>query len=326
MDHLVQVVDRENGSVVGNHAYVWCGDRRCLETDLLHLDSSELPTVSAEYFAQGEVRNGQPFYYVKDGLGSVRGIMTPGGHGRGVIELDRYEYDALGNRTQTLGDASFAPAIGFAGYFQHAVGGASGVAPLLNLAVHRAYEADLGRWLTRDPLNPMGLGPARPGWRGFNATNLNLYAYVDNNPMSMLDPSGLNGIQIGLGAGAGMFWGFTGGFGLYVGAEGFGFYSYSGEGAYVGASADLAWEFQWYQGSDPAGPSTDLTAGAGVGPVDVNVSFNQTQIVSGASAGTGFGAAITVINSDTNTFGAAWPWVSPPADSTPNNGTDLACR
>src|SRR5204863_1289761 len=55
----------------------------------------------------------------------------------------------------------------------------------LDLATYRAYDPDLGRWLSRDPL--MGAeqteGP-------------NLYGYVSNNPSNLVDPLGLAVRQI----------------------------------------------------------------------------------------------------------------------------------
>jgi len=50
----------------------------------------------------------------------------------------------------------------------------------LDLAVYRGYDPDLGRWLSRDPLENAELsqGP-------------NLYAYVGNNPVNLADPLGL---------------------------------------------------------------------------------------------------------------------------------------
>ena len=47
----------------------------------------------------------------------------------------------------------------------------------LSLTLYRAYSADLGRWLSRDPLA--------------EAAGLNLYAYVANNPIKYVDPLGL---------------------------------------------------------------------------------------------------------------------------------------
>jgi RHS repeat-associated protein len=60
--------------------------------------------------------------------------------------------------------------IGFAGMPWHPQSG-------LNLALFRAYDPNLGRWLSRDPIAEYG--------------GLNLYGYVGNNPVNWRDPSGL---------------------------------------------------------------------------------------------------------------------------------------
>jgi RHS repeat-associated protein len=55
----------------------------------------------------------------------------------------------------------------------------------LQFAQHRAYDAQLARWLTRDPIGIRQVGGPR-----FRATDLNLYLYCGNNPTSCSDPSG----------------------------------------------------------------------------------------------------------------------------------------
>ena len=47
----------------------------------------------------------------------------------------------------------------------------------LDLAVYRAYDPDLGRWLSRDPIGENG--------------GLDLYAYVANSPLNRVDSLGL---------------------------------------------------------------------------------------------------------------------------------------
>jgi RHS repeat-associated protein len=58
----------------------------------------------------------------------------------------------------------------YAGYYYHQPSG-------LYLTLYRAYDSDLGRWLSRDPVEEKG---------GFN-----LYVYVVNNPIVLIDPDGL---------------------------------------------------------------------------------------------------------------------------------------
>jgi RHS repeat-associated protein len=83
----------------------------------------------------------------------------------------RYAYDPFGRRTKVSGDMDAD--IGFAGMFWSSEAN-------LSLTHFRAYDPNLGRWLSRDPLGSAELrqGP-------------NLYAYVQNNPVNHVDPSGL---------------------------------------------------------------------------------------------------------------------------------------
>ena len=48
---------------------------------------------------------------------------------------------------------------------------------------YRFYMPNLGRWLNRDPLQEQG--------------EINLYAYVNGDPMGYVDPDGLNFIPVG---------------------------------------------------------------------------------------------------------------------------------
>src|SRR5467141_2606204 len=80
----------------------------------------------------------------------------------------RYDYDPYGRRTKVSGDldADF----GFTGHFVHVASG-------LHLTLFRAYDSDLARWISRDPIREMG--------------GLNLYAFVRGSPVNFVDPSGL---------------------------------------------------------------------------------------------------------------------------------------
>ena len=65
-------------------------------------------------------------------------------------------------RRKVSGDLEAA--FGYTGHWQHAASG-------LPLAPYRAYDPELGRWLSRDPIGEKG--------------GLNLYEYVRNNPTEL---------------------------------------------------------------------------------------------------------------------------------------------
>jgi uncharacterized protein RhaS with RHS repeats len=48
------------------------------------------------------------------------------------------------------------------------------------LTLYRAYDPSVGRWVSRDPMGEDG--------------GINLYAYVGSNPLSRIDPTGLDWI------------------------------------------------------------------------------------------------------------------------------------
>jgi RHS repeat-associated protein len=106
------------------------------------------------------------YYYTRDHLGSIRELTDSGGNVRA-----RYAYDPFGRQTRLTGDmeADF----GFAGMFWSAEAN-------LSLTHFRAYDPELGRWLSRDPL------PSAEMLQGPN-----LYAYVVNDPVNLVDPEGL---------------------------------------------------------------------------------------------------------------------------------------
>ncbi len=80
----------------------------------------------------------------------------------------RYDYDPYGRMTKISGDRDTV--FGFTGHFWHAQSG-------LNLTLYRAYDPNLGRWISRDPIKESG--------------GINLYGYVDNDPINYVDPYGL---------------------------------------------------------------------------------------------------------------------------------------
>ncbi len=117
------------------------------------------------------------YYYTRDHLGSVRDVTTATG-----ALLARFDYDPFGRRVQVAGApvgtgiGSFANAqtaidFGYTGHYTN---------PMLNLvlAPYRAYDPELGRWISRDPIEEAG--------------GLNLYGYVGNSVVNFIDELGLS--------------------------------------------------------------------------------------------------------------------------------------
>jgi RHS repeat-associated protein len=154
---LVEVVEHSAGTVTADHAYLWCGNSLCLAHD------NVAATVSAQYFPQGAIIAGTPYYYITDRLGSVTALVGTNG-----AIATQYTYDPYGNQTTVSGTVHSD--IGYAGYFAHAASG-------LDFALNRAFNPVYGRWLNRDPIGEGG--------------GVNLYAYVRGNPTTFIDPLGL---------------------------------------------------------------------------------------------------------------------------------------
>jgi RHS repeat-associated protein len=88
------------------------------------------------------------------------------------------EYDAFGNRRASSGAQG---AIGWAGELRDATTG-------LTYLRARDYAPGVGRFLTRDTVQPSG-----PGTQGYNP-----YAYAGNNPTTLTDPSGHQATTVGV--------------------------------------------------------------------------------------------------------------------------------
>jgi RHS repeat-associated protein len=120
--------------------------------------------VTKRFFgAFGEQIGGNNYYFTFDHLGSVREVVNASG-----IIQSRYSYDPYGRRTLLSGTdlADF----GVSGLYYHSASG-------LYLTEFRAFDPNLGRWLSRDPLGE---------YAGTNA-----YNYCDGDPINNGDPLGL---------------------------------------------------------------------------------------------------------------------------------------
>ena len=89
----------------------------------------------------------------------------------------RYGYDPYG--VTTLVQGSNLATFQYAGYYAHQPSGLNLTLAGDGQSTGRAYDANTGRWLSRDPLRnaEMEQGP-------------NLYLYVDDQPLEYIDPLG----------------------------------------------------------------------------------------------------------------------------------------
>ena len=168
----VRITESANGTVVTTKNLIW-DNREIIE----ERDASD--NVTKQYFSQGMMLNGSPYYYTKDHLGSIRELINSTG-----TVVTRYDYDPYGRRTRTSGsvDSDF----GYTGDYYHAPS-------QLCLTLYRAYSPSLGRWLSRDALaNAYGYLPIETTLSLFSGyISTNLYDYVDGNPIKNIDKLGL---------------------------------------------------------------------------------------------------------------------------------------
>jgi len=160
LSHCKKIVEKTGTTVNSTKQFVWVGNRIAEERDGNNV-------VTRRYFGLGEQRIGGtdagPYYYAKDHLGSIRELTDIVGAVRA-----RYDYDPFGNTTKVSGDLNLD--FGYTGHYRHA-------ASNLYLAMYRAYDPTIGRWINRDPIAEFG--------------GINLYGYVGNNPIVGIDLSGL---------------------------------------------------------------------------------------------------------------------------------------
>lgn len=154
----VKLIEQTNGVAKGTNLFLWCGAQLCEERD------STGGSVTRRFFGQGEQIAATNYFFARDHLGSIREMIDSGGALRA-----RYDYDPYGRRTKLSGDADGD--FGFTGHYFHS-------STAQHLALYRTYDADSGRWSSRDPIE--------------EGESLNLYAYGLNNPITLIDVLGLS--------------------------------------------------------------------------------------------------------------------------------------
>jgi RHS repeat-associated protein len=128
---------------------------------------------------------GRIFYYFADALGSTRTITTGNGPGQtsGQLCYDA-EFTPYGqeiSHTERLQTTACPPTYKFTGYERDPETTAGSTDSGLDYAFARYYSSRLGRFLSTDPL----------GGTISDLQSHNAYAYTENNPINMVDPSGL---------------------------------------------------------------------------------------------------------------------------------------
>jgi RHS repeat-associated protein len=126
------------------------------------------------------VRGATKYYVGADQVGSPRVVANASG-----TVVKRIDYDSFGS-VLADSDPSFDLPIGFAG------GPSDPITGLVRFGF-RDYDPDAGKWTARDPLF-------------FDAPAVNLYAYVDNNPLTFRDSNGLDWSWEGFTSGASAAW------------------------------------------------------------------------------------------------------------------------
>ena len=163
-----RVLETLNGTA--SKRFLWDGIALLLEKTPTH-------TITKKYYGDGEQRIGGSdagnYFYTRDHLGSIREVIKQDG----TLQA-RYDYDAYGKRSIIYQNAAYLGGSTF-GYTGHITLPAlvTGQSELV-LTHFRAYDQELGRWLSADPLGEAG--------------GMNLYGYVGNNPISFVDPMGLS--------------------------------------------------------------------------------------------------------------------------------------
>jgi RHS repeat-associated protein len=155
----VRMIEKESTVTQSDIKVAWCESQICEDV------ATSGGTVLRRGFAHGEQVSSASRYFATDHLGSVTEV-TDGS----TVMLARYAFDPSGRRVVVSGTDSTT--VGFTGHLAH---GQS----MTYFTLYRAYDPDLARWISEDPIS-FKAGP-------------NFYAYVRGRPTVVWDPLGLQG-------------------------------------------------------------------------------------------------------------------------------------
>ena len=151
--------------------HAWCDAKICESRTRAGAESS------GTEFDEGLRKGTISYLYFRDQLGTVRQVRSRSSSS----DVGFHEYGPYGEDVSHSGQASLSR---YADMFY--LTGNLG-SPGVYFTWYRAYNANVGRWLTRDPIGVEG--------------GINPYAYVNGNPLGFSDPFGDNPIAIGAGIG-----------------------------------------------------------------------------------------------------------------------------
>ncbi len=279
-----RIAKRINGTIT--EKYLWQG----LATLLAVYDGSDHLIQRFEYadarMPVAMTQGGVTYYLAYDPVGSLRAVTDGAGN---VIK--RVDYDSFGNILADTNSAFTIP-FGFAGGLHDPDTG------LIRFG-YRDYDPDTGRWTSKDPI-------------GFAGGDTDLFGYVRNDPVNLIDPTGEFGISgavlgIALGASSGLA------SGIASGDPSAGFWS-GAAGAVAGGIAGGAVGFFAPNASPVVGGMIGgLVAGATGGAVNLrlskgpcaNISEYANAVVFGGFQGAVFGGIGGGIISSAATVGAS---------------------
>lgn len=170
----VKIVEKESSVTVSDKEFIWNGTSLASSREYINAGDG-LHTKYYYSYGHLDIYHEDPldpygadvtlYQYTRDHLGSICEMCN----NANVVAC--YTYDPYGRRTRVSGseDADF----GFTGHYYHEPSG-------LHLTLFRAYDANIGRWLSRDPIGEAG--------------GMNLYRYVHNSPINRRDALGLRDV------------------------------------------------------------------------------------------------------------------------------------